>query len=92
MPEFLYLLLFIAAVYAAGWLFERIGRLLGSNPTALGWNDQPYRSGSTASHGHPALGTPGQHDWMRLDETTRFPTSANRYGELPIDLTDDHDH
>lgn len=90
MSEFLYLLLCVGAVYPAGWLFNLIGQMLGSSPTALGWTDESSESEREGPFVHPALGTRGEPDWMRLDEATRFPTRANWYGELPIDIADDH--
>ncbi len=89
MPEILYLLLIIAAVYAAGWLFERVGQSLGSNPTALGWNDQPHHTKSIRLTVRPWLSHPDKPDWQRFEEATRFPTEANWYGALPVDMPDE---
>ena len=89
MAESLYLLLIIATVYGAAWLFGRIGQFLGSNPTALGWNDEPRSARAKAIQAGDFLSPRGKPEWERLDELTRFPTRANMYGELPVDMPDD---
>lgn len=89
MTEFLSLLLIIAAVYVAGWLFVRIGQFLGSNPTALGWNDEPRGARPKGILAGEVLGPRGEPEWQRLEEFTRFPTRANMYGELPMDMPDE---
>lgn len=89
MTEFLYLLLIIATVYGAGWLFGRIGQFLGSNPTALGWNDEPRSARPKGILTGEVVGPRGKPEWQRIEEFTRFPTRANMYGELPMDMPDD---
>jgi len=89
MAESLYLLLIIATVYGAGWLFGRIGQFLGSNPTALGWNDEPRSARPRGILTGEVVGPRGKPEWQRIEEATRFPTRANMYGELPMDMPDD---
>lgn len=89
MAESLYLLLIIAAVYVAGWLFGHIGQFLGSNPTALGWNDEPRSARSKGILAGEVVGPRGEPEWQRIEERTRFPTRANMYGELPMDMPDE---